>query len=50
MDVHHFLSEVGPDPAAISAEQLSRERTSVLAAEAMIELHQVQSECVTANC
>ncbi len=50
MDVHHILSEVGCDPAAISAEQLSRKLTSIRAAEAMIELQQVQSECVTANC
>jgi hypothetical protein len=40
LDVHHILSEVGDNQAAlhVSAEQLSQERTSIRAAEAMIEL------------
>ncbi len=44
MDVHHILSKVGNDPAAldVSAEQLSQELTLIRAAEAMIELQRVQ--------
>ncbi len=47
MDVCHMLSDVGRAPAAL---QLSAEQQTFRAAEAMIELHRVQSECVEANC
>ncbi len=48
MDVPLMLSDVACAPAAL---QVSAEKqTLVRAAEAMIELHQVQSECVEANC
>ncbi len=47
MNVCHVISDVGRAPAAL---QVSAEQQTFRAAEAMIELHRVQSECVEANC